>query len=402
MRETFTPRRIQQLRAETPGTAQRIHLNNAGASLMPDPVASVVETHWRLERSIGGYEAAEASRDAIGMAYRAVADLIGCRRENVAFVDNATAAFAQALSAVPFRRGDVILTTRNDYVSNQLMYLSLARRAGVEVVRAPDRSEGGVDVDAMRALIRRRHPRLVAVTHVPTNSGLVQDVEAVGQACADANALYLVDACQSVGQLPIDAHAIRCDFLAATSRKFLRGPRGSGFLFASDRVLGSDLEPLFIDLQGATWTGPDTYERSATAQRFETWEFAYGLVLGTGAAARYARALGIEAIERRVSQLAERLRCGLREIGLRVLDRGLRLAGIVSVAIPGWEPAAFADALRARRINTAISRRAYAVIDSAEKGVAWSLRISPHYYNTEDEIAETVAVIGALVTRGGG
>lgn len=398
----ISPERLARFRAETPGTAHRVHLNNAGASLMPDPVVEVIEAHLGLERRIGGYEAAESARADIDGAYAAVARLIGTRPAHVAFQESATAAVAQALSAVPFAPGDVILTTRNDYVSNQLMYLSLARRMGIRVVRAPDSSGGGVDVDAVRALVRRQRPKLVAVTHVPTNTGLVQDVEGVGRVCAEAEVLYLVDACQAVGQLPINVAAIRCDFLAATSRKFLRGPRGSGFLYASERVLRSGLEPLFIDLQGADWTAPDAYRAKRTATRFEMWEFAYALVRGTGAAARYAMEIGLEPIQARVTRLADLTRARLMRLGLRVLDCGPVLSGIVSVAIPGWDPDAFQAALEGRRINTAVSRAAYARIDFDDRGVEWALRISPHYYNTEDEIEEAVSAIGDLVARGPG
>ncbi len=387
---------MRALRAETPGVAQRIHLNNAGAALMPDPVSAVVHRHLEREQAIGGYEAAEEAGEAIRAAYQAVASLLGCGTTQVAFVEHATAAVAQALSAVPMGRGDVILTTRNDYISNQLMYLSLARRFGIEIVRAPDAPEGGVDPVAMGRLIRERMPRLVAVTHVPTNSGLVQPIEAIGRACREAGVWYLVDACQSVGQIPVRVDAVGCDFLAATARKFLRGPRGSGVLYVSDRVLESELEPLFIDMQGADWTGPDSYACRSTAARFETWEFAYALVLGTGEAARYAARVGLGAIRERVGRLAGRLRAGLGEAGLRVLDRGPELCGIVTVAVSGWAPEPFHAALLQRRINTAISRRAYAVIDYADKNVEWAVRLSPHYYNTEDEIDEAVSVIRTL------
>ncbi len=395
----FTPDGIARLRQDTPGCAERIHLNNAGSGLMPRPVLDAVRAHLELESRIGGYEAADAERPAIDRAYASVAALIGAAPEQVAFMENATAAYAQALSAVPWQSGDMILTSRDDYVSNQIMFLSLHRRFGVWVLRAPGAPGGGVDVDAFSQMIRRHRPRLVALTHVPTNSGLVQPVEAIGTACREAGVLYLVDACQSVGQLPVDVAAIGCDFLSATSRKFLRGPRGSGFLYASSRVLDAGLEPLFPDLQGATWTDADTYTVRADARRFENWEFAFALLLGTGAAARYAMDIGIPPIAARTAALAALARERLSARGFRVLDRGTTLCGIVTVEIPGREPEAFQAALRARRINTSVSTRAYAVLDFDEKGVAWALRISPHYYNTEDEVETAVEGIVAVVSE---
>jgi selenocysteine lyase/cysteine desulfurase len=374
-------------RADTPATLEVAHLNNAGAALMPRPVVDAIREHLELEARLGGYEAADVAAGAVDATYGAVARLLGAEPHNVALVENATVAFQQALSAVPFRPGDVILTTRNDYVSNQIQFLSLERRLGVEVIRAPDRPEGGVDAHAMAGLVHRRRPRLVAVTHVPTSSGLVQDVQAVGVACRERGVLYLVDACQSVGQMPVDVRALGCDFLSATARKFLRGPRGAGFLFVSDRALDAGLEPLFPDLRGADWVAADVYQPAPDARRFENWEFAYALVLGLGAAVRYALEVGLDVARARARALADRTRAGLAELrGVRVLDRGQELCAIVTVHVEGWSGDALVTTLRAEGIHTSAVTRASAVLDLDDKGVESVLRISPHYYNSHDEV----------------
>jgi selenocysteine lyase/cysteine desulfurase len=389
---------IQRLRADTPGCQERVHLNNAGSALMPLAVVRAIQDHITLESRIGGYEAEQERQDAVHAAYLAVAHLIGAKPGNIAFTENATASYIQALSSTRLERGDVILTTRNDYASNQIQFLSLQARIGVQIVHAPDRSDGGVDLQAMAELIRTLRPRLVCVTHVPTNSGLVQDVQSIGSVCHDAGVLYLVDACQSVGQLPVDVAAWRCDFLSATARKFLRGPRGSGFLYVSDRALAMGLEPLYIDMRGADWIAPDRYRVRPDARRFENWEFAWALVLATGEAARYAAAVGIELIQRRITLLADRLRAGLRDIApVRLLDRGEVLCGIVTVAIAGHDPAELVTALRSRGINTSAQRREYAVIDYDDKQVTAALRISPHYYNTEQEIDLALSALRDLL-----
>lgn len=390
---------IDKLRADTPGCARRVHLNNAGAALPPAPVMREVGEHLELEFEIGGYEAADARADAIDEAYRSVAALIGADAHNIAFTESATTSYAQALTSIPFERGDVILTTRNDYVSNQLQFLSLESRLGVRVRRAPDAAEGGVDVGAVERIVRESPPKVVCVTHVPTNTGLVQNVAAIGRICREHDVLYLVDACQSVGQMAVDVHALGCDFLSATSRKFLRGPRGAGFLYVSDRVLERGLAPLMIDLHGAEWIDESRYRLVDDAKRFETFEFAWALVLGMAEAARYAQGLGLDAIERRVRALAERLRRGLAEIdGVRVLDRGPELCGIVSAATE-IEPRTVMLALRERGINANAQARPSALLDFDAKGVRASLRLSPHYYNTEDEIDAALEALRDVVTR---
>ncbi|GAA4628986.1 aminotransferase class V-fold PLP-dependent enzyme [Actinoallomurus vinaceus] len=393
---------IAALRADTPGCESVIHFNNAGCGLLVDSVLEVMRDHLSLEAAIGGYEASAAQADRVADFYAAIADLLGADPRNIAFSGSATHAYTKALSAIEFRTGDVILTTRNDFISNQIAFLALRKRFGVEVVHAPDHADGsGVDVEAMAALMRKRRPRLVAATHVPTNSGLVQPVAQLGRHCRELDLLYLVDACQSVGQYEIDVAEIGCDLLTATCRKFLRGPRGSGFLYVSDRVLREGYEPLFIDMYGARWVAPGEYRPVDTAARFEEWEFPYATVLGCAAAVRYALRVGLEPISRRTPALADRLRERLARIpGVRTLDRGLDLAALVTFEIAGWEPHLFKEAMDARGVNSALSFREFAQFDFGDKDVDWCLRLSPHYYNTEEEVDAVADTVAELARRG--
>jgi selenocysteine lyase/cysteine desulfurase len=396
MTSSFSAEELDALRADTPGCRGRIHFNNAGAGLMPAPVLEAAQAHLRLEAEIGGYEAAAARTDAIAAFYEVTAQLVGCRPENIAHTANATDAYSRALSAIPFESGDVVVTTRNDYISNQIAFLSLKRRLGVEVIHAPDLAEGGVDASELGAIIRKRRPRLIAVTHIPTNAGLVQPVEEIGAICRENGVLYLVDACQSVGQRVLETERICCDFLTATHRKYLRGARGSGFLYVSDETLAAGLEPLFIDMHGARWTADDRYEPAQSARRFEDWEFPYALLLASAEATRYALAVGVDRAQSRASMLAARLRAGLAHEGLRVLDRGAELGALVTVEIPGWQAEPLKHALDAAGVNSSLSYREYAQYDFGDKRVDWCLRLSPHYYNTEEEVDRVVQLVRNL------
>jgi selenocysteine lyase/cysteine desulfurase len=311
---------------------------------------------------------------------------------------NSTVAFAQAFAAFDLGPGDVILTTRADYASNQIMYLALARRRGVEIVRAPDAPEGGIDPQAVRELMARRRPTLLALTWVPTNSGLVQPAETIGEICRDAGVPYIVDACQAVGQMPVDVSRLHCDYLAGAARKFLRGPRGVGFLFVSDRALAAGAYPLTVDMHGATWSAPDEFALTPDARRFESWEISYALVLGLGAAAEYALEVGTEVAHERSWALARYARERLAAIGgVRVLDRGPALCAIVTAALGARSGEKVKLALRARGINTSSPSREDAVIDMDEKGVGSALRVSPHYYNTADEIDACVEALAEVM-----
>jgi selenocysteine lyase/cysteine desulfurase len=388
---------LARLRAETPGCASRIHFNNAGSGLMATPVLEAITEYLELEAELGGYEAADAREEAIHDFYAATAQLLGCKARNIAFAPNATDAFARALSSIPFASGDLILTTRDDYISNQIAFFSLRKRFGVDVVHAPNVPEGGVDVGAMERLMRERRPRLVAVTHIPTNSGLVQPVAEIGRRCRELELLYLVDACQSVGQYAIDVEQLGCDFLSATGRKFLRGPRGSGLLYVSDRALAAGYEPLFIDMRGARWVGPENYRQVETAARFEDWEFSYATLLGSAAAIRYALTVGIDVIAERTPALGAALRERLAELdGVRILDRGRRRCAIVTFTVDAWNSEVLMTELRRRRINSSVSAREHALYDFTDKGVEACVRMSPHYYNTEQEVDEVVDAVREL------
>lgn len=402
MDRTMTPAPPPELarwRSDTPGCSHLVHLNNAGAALVPRPVSDAILDYLRLEQELGGYEAKDAQSEAIHRTYAAMGRLLGAEARNIALVQNSTVAFAQAITAFDLGPGDIVLTSRSDYASNQIMYLSLARRRGVEIVRAPDAPEGGIDPEAVRRLIRQRRPALVALTWIPTNSGLVQPVEEVGQICRETGVPYLIDACQAVGQVPIEVLRLHCDYLSGTARKFLRGPRGLGFLYVSDRALQAGAHPLLVDMHGANWTEADAFELTPDARRFETWEFAPALVLGLGAAAEYALAVGVDRAGQRARELADYARASLAALpGIRVLDRGPDLCAIATIAIAGRNTEGIKLQLRACGINTSSPQREDAVIDMDEKRTTSALRVSPHYYNTMDEIDTAVQALGEIVS----
>ena len=262
---------IDAIRADTPGCLTKTHFNNAGASLPTLAVLNVMLDYLTEEANCGGYETAARHSTELNRFYLAVGKLLNCPAKNIAFTSSATNSFARALACIPFEKGDVVVIANEDYSSNQLNFLSLQQRFGIRLIRAQSLPEGGVDADHMEQLIRQHHPRVVSLTHVPMNTGLIQPVAVIGKVCRELDIPYLVDACQSAGQLPLDVEEIGCDFLCATMRKFLRGPRGAGFLYVSDRIIARGWFPTFVDMYGANWTGPDSFELTPDARRFQDW-----------------------------------------------------------------------------------------------------------------------------------
>jgi selenocysteine lyase/cysteine desulfurase len=383
------------VRAETPGCAEVLHFNNAGASLPPAPVLAVQTAHLEREARIGGYEAQEEAQARLEAVYASAARLVGGRGpDEIALFENATRAFDMALYAVPLEPGDVILTSTAEYHSMFVTYLHRARR-GVRVEVVPGDATGQLDVSALRKRLDGR-VRLIAMTHMPTNGGLVQPAEAVGEIAREAGVFFLLDATQTVGQIPLDVGRLGCHALAGTSRKYLRGPRGVGFLWV-DRDWIERLEPPLMEGHAAEWVEPDRYVIRPDARRFEVWESNVAARLGLGAAVDYACALGLERIWARVRALADTLRARLGAVpGVTVRDLGVVRGGIVSFTVRDVEPARVKAALRAARINVTVSPARGTLLDMRARGLRDVVRASVHYYNTEDEIARLTAEVARL------
>jgi selenocysteine lyase/cysteine desulfurase len=376
---------ILRARHDTPGSEQVLHFNNAGAALMPQQVLEAVTAHLRLEAEIGGYEAAESAHEAVEHIYDAVSQLIGCEREEIAIIENATRAWDMAFYSLPFKSGDRILNSMAEYGSNYIAFLQVARRTGAVVEAIPNDQNGQVSVEALQNMIDER-VKLIAITHVPTNGGLINPAVEIGRIARQFNILYLLDACQSVGQMPIDVRMIGCDLLSATGRKYLRGPRGTGFLYVR-RDLIEQLEPPFLDVHAATWATKDRYEIRADARRFENWETYYAGKIGLGVAIDYVLSWGLETIWRRVSELASMLRLRLQQIpSVQLHDLGLRKCGIVTFTMDGYSPQEIHRKLAAQHINVSISTPASTRLDMDQRGLAGVVRASLHYYNSEEEI----------------
>jgi selenocysteine lyase/cysteine desulfurase len=376
---------LAALRADTPGVEEVIHLNNAGAALAPAPVVDAVRAWVAEEARVGGYELAEREAGRVARVYDAAASLLNCSPEEIAFVENATRAWDMAFYAFEFAPGDRILTGAAEYVSNYVAFLHVAARSGAKVEVIPNDEYGQVSVEALENLLDER-VKLVAITHVPTNGGLVNPAARIGAVTRAAAIPFVLDACQSAGQLPLDTEAIGCDVLSLTGRKYLRGPRGTGLLYVR-RELAERLHPPMVDLRAASWVARDRYELRPDARRFENWETNTAGKVGLGVAIDYALQLGIDAIWERTHALGEHLRDLLAQLdGVRPRDLGAERCGIVSFTVDGEEPRRLRNKLLARRVNTWYSETPSTRIDMEQRGLSALMRASVHYYNSEAEL----------------
>ena len=386
---------VDALRADTPGVAEVIHFNNAGSALMPQPVVDTIRDHLDLEVRCGGYEARDDCADEIDEVYTSIGRLINALPSEIALADNATRAWDMAFYGLDLGAGDRILTTSTEYVSNWAAYLHLRDTRGVVVDVIDDSPTGEIDLEALDRAVDGT-VKLIPLHHVPTNSGLVNPAHEVGVIARNHGVPFLHDACQSVGHLPVDVESIGCDMLSATSRKYLRGPRGQGFLYVRDTMLDR-VRPPFVELESASVVSPDRYELRSSSRRFETWEKNFANALGLGAAVDYALAVGIDSIWDRIRHLAIALRSGLAGVdGVTLRDIGRLQCGIVTFEVDDHDPEAIKQTLRGQSINVSTSTASSSPIDMHRRGIDRLVRASVHAYNSEEEIESFVRAIARL------
>lgn len=389
---------FEKARRETPSCENILHFNNAGASLMPQPVLNAMKDHLELEAEIGGYEAEDRKQDSIEHIYGTLAQLTNAKPDEIAFIENATRAWDMAFYSIPFKRGDRILTAMAEYGSNCIAYLQIARKTGAVIDVIPNDENGQLSVEALKNRMDER-VKLIAITHVPTNGGLVNPAVEIGKIARKAGVLYLLDACQSVGQMPIDVKEIGCDMLSATGRKFLRGPRATGFLYVRENVI-DQLEPPLLDMHAADWPSKNQFIIRPDARRFENWEQNHAGKIGLGVAVDYALEWGMEEIWCRVSGLAELLRSRLSTTpGVVVRDLGAKKCGIVTFTAKDVDALFIKKELAKRRINVTVSTRVWTRLDMEDRNIESLVRASVHYYNTDDEIERFCEAVSEIVSK---
>ena len=386
---------VEKVRAETRGCSNLIHFNNAGASLMPAPVADYLCNFLREEEIKGGYETRSLRNAEIENFYTSVSRLLNANPKEIAFVENATRAWDMVFYALPLGPGDKILTTVSEYGSNLIAYLHRAKQTGAEVVIVPNDNTGQIDVNALEQSIDKK-TKLISISHIPTGGGLVNPAHDVGRIAKKYGIPFLLDACQSVGQMHLDVQKIGCDFLSATGRKYLRGPRGTGFLYVQEDWI-ERLEPPLLDQYSADLIDANAYEIRTDARRFENWERYFAGQAALGQAVDYAMELGLEAIERRVVDLAACLREGLQETGvLELTDQGVKKSGLVTFQHQRLDAEQVKALVSKQNINVSTSSGSGMKLSYLERGLDGLVRASVHYYNTAEEIKKFITAVRSL------
>ena len=385
---------IEKVRSATPGCHDKLFVNSAGSSLISQKVIDISKEYLDQEADIGGYDVMEARAKDFSFFYSEVAKLINATPKNIAFAISATDAYSKVLYSFNWTEKDVILTTTDDYVSNIISFLHIKRRYGSKIVFVENLENGDLDYEDLDKKLEEFQPTIFALTHIPTSSGIIHDAARAGAICSKYDSYFLLDACQSIGQIKLDVQTIKCDFLTVTGRKFLRGPRGTGFLFVADHILETQIGPLCIDLAGSVWESEDSFTFGADAKRFEYWERNYSNLLGLTQAIREINEIGIENIEKYNRLLNDTLRGNLADIkGLELFDYGSKQGNIVTFIVHGKSQKEHSQYLRENRIFGSFTRSSSALIDMKSKGHEWLIRLSPHFFNSTAEMEKIAGLL---------
>ena len=375
---------IERLREDTPGSRNKTHLNNAGSSFLSMPTIMAMRDYQDLENSVGGYEAAQVHSQSLYQFKQAASHLIGVRSETIAEMNSATHAWQTAFAAVSFRPGDRIITHAMEYGSNYLAIIAAKSKYDLHVDILKNSTDGIINLDELKSMITPR-TRLISVTHVAAHTGVVQPVNDIGKMARDHGVLYFLDSCQALGQFPVNAKTIGCDVMCATGRKFIRGPRGTGFLYASNEF-SQAFPPSIADLQSASISSIDGFSFSYGAQRYETWEKNIANRIGITRAMEYAQSLGVHVIAVRLGELVDYIKQSIQEIpGIETITQGDQWSSILAVKLD--KPAELVkDYLAKNDINISIVNPSAAPLDTSLEHIPSIIRVSPHYYNTKAEI----------------
>ena len=386
---------IEKIRSETPGCSQKIHFNNAGSSLSPQSVTDAVISYLTREQEVGGYEAAEEAKYLLNNFYVEFAELLNCDESEIAFIENSTRAWELAVHSIKWAHGDQIITAETEYGSNYLGLLHIAKRKSLDLITVPCDEFGVVSLNQLEKSITSK-TKLIALTHIASQRGDIQPAPDVGAIAKKNKVLFLLDACQSVGQINLDTEELNCDFLCGSGRKYLRGPRGTGFLFVKNKILQS-LEPIFLDLHSASWRDSKSYEFINTAKMFECYERNVAAMIGLSTAVQYLSKLGINAIEERISHLSSALIAGLSELqGIRVLEKSHHRSGIITFTKDNIDAKILRNELQRRNINVSVCKQQNAQLDLGVELTGDVTRASLHYYNTQQEVSEFLQALGDI------
>jgi len=381
-----------------------IYLDNTATTPTPKPVIDAMLEYfneYNANVGRGVHRATMRATEVFEAVRKKIANVINCDGDEIAYTKNATESINIVAQGLGLKSGDKVVTTVLEHHSNILPWQRLQERGvKLEVIGAtndcllrPEDFEAAID----------KSTRLIATHQVSNSVGSIQPVEEIGKVAKENDVLFLLDAAQSVGHMPVDVRKIGCDFLAAPGHKGLLGPQGTGFLYFR-KELGKELKPLLVGGGMVEEVGKDRVEFSKPPQIFDGGTPNIPGIIGLGRACDYVLDIGIERIEKRERELTESM-MKIAKIGnvsvYGPTDLNKR-GGVVSFNVKGLghhDVASMLDELEKIAVR---SGHHCAQPTMKHLGVEGTVRASVHYYNLPDEVAKLVETVGKIAREFGG
>jgi cysteine desulfurase/selenocysteine lyase len=368
------------LRDEFPVTRHWAYFDHAAVAPLSRPAHEAL-LEWARDQTDNGVTSEPHWNKRVEEVRRQAGELLNADPPDIAFIKNTSEGMGIVAEGFPWLPGDNVVTAAEEYPANIYPWMNLASR-GVELRLVASR-DGRVEVDDIRAAMDQR-TRLVSLSLVEFASGYRNDLDAIGTLCRERGICFFVDAIQGLGVLPVDVQRTPIDFLAADGHKWLLGPEGAALFYVRrDRV---DLLHA-IDIGWNSTVGSRNFSRidfqlKPHAGRWESGSLNVAGITALGGSLQMLLRIGIRTVNARVMELTDYLCEQASRIGLRVFSSRLTQdkSGIVSLTAPGFDPRAVVRSCRAE--NIVINHR------------AGRIRVSPHCYNSLDELDRLLAALG--------
>jgi len=357
-----------------------INFNNAGSSKSFSQTNLKIKEYLDQEERLGGYFCVEVFKLKLSKFYQNLSNLINCQPDEISFISNTTVGFNLFINSIKISKGDNVVILENEYESNLISLLN--NKVNFRVVKLS--KDGEVDLNDLVSKIDCR-TKVVSVCHLPSNNGNQNPIKKIGKLVKAQNqkAIYLIDACQSIGHLDINVKSIKCDVLVGSGRKYLRGPRGTGFIFIKKKIK-ERINPLILDSHNSSL---ENKIKVTNKHIFENFEYSPALKIGLSESINQINKVGIARIEENIRKKTIYFREKLKKNPkIITYENNNNFSGISTLNFQEEDPKRIFNHLLKKKILTSVTQKKKLLRPFKKKKILSALRVSIHYYNTYKQI----------------
>jgi cysteine desulfurase / selenocysteine lyase len=376
------------------------YLNNAGAGIMSTKTYEVIINYLKLEREIGAYHAAAKSKTLSDNFYINAAKLINANSPSeIAYMDSASRGWNMIVYGTPLKKGDTILTLSSEFGTNLITLFNYAKLNDFKVCVIKCDINGSFLIEEIENKLKEG-AKLIAISHAVAHGSIINPVEEIGKLAKKYGAYYIVDGCQTVGQIKVDVQSIQCDAYMTTGRKWLCGPRGTGFLYVKS---SSQMRTTQLDLASADLIFDDNLnliriEVRNDAKQFELWEKSFANLLGLSSAIEECLESKIEVISVKIQELSNKLRfAASSNENIKLIGKTISLSGILGFYLDDYSKESYVQN-EFDKFDLRISTMSDwdCPMHFPKNGANKIFRLSPHFYTDNDTIEKACEIISKI------